>query len=202
MGGDNNRAQRAAEQRENERQAKIAQGTSAVNAAFDNPQREAQYADFLDASRKIYTDDVNRRNADANLQATFALARSGLTGGSRDRDVGQRLGEDYIQALTRAETLAQGDVGRLRDADRSAKQSILALVQGGLDASTAASQSASALRSGLEANAAGNQIDALGSLFGNVAEINARSEAARERRQAAQDYGNSMYQPFYAWGKT
>jgi hypothetical protein len=200
MGGDNNRAQRAAEQREDQRQAKIVQGTSAVNAAFDNPGRQAQYDDFLDASRQLYTDRVNEANRDAGLDATFALARSGLTGGSRDRDLTKTLGQKFTQGLLRADQLAQSDVGRLRDADQSAKSGLLALVQGGLDAGTAAANSAAALRTSLASNAPGQQVDALGDLFGSIAATNAKSEAAQERRQAARDYGNSIYQPTFAWG--
>lgn len=202
MGGDNNKAQKAADRRERERQAAIAQGTAAVDRVYSSPEREAQYADFANATRDYYTQDLGRQKQDADLQAKFALARTGLTGGSRAIDLGRELGEGYTKGLLDVERMAQGAEADLRGADQQSKMNLLAQVQGGMDATTAANNAATALRNNLLSGRASSRADSLGNLFGTVADFNIASESAKERRRAEQMYGQSMYQPIFNWGGT
>lgn len=200
MGGDNNKAQKAADKRERERVAAIGQGTAAVDSVYSSPEREAQYADFANATRDYYTGDLSRQKTDADRQAKFALARTGLTGGSRAVDLGRELGEDYTRGLLDVERMAQGAEADLRGADQQSKMNLLAMVQSGMDATTAANQSATALRNNLLSGQATSRAQGLGDLFGSISEFNLASETAKERRRAEQNYGQSMYQPYFTYG--
>lgn len=197
-GGGNDNAQREAQQAEQDRQRRISQTIGSIDQAYSNPAREAQYGDFLSANREFYEQDVNKQKATADRNLKFGLARSGLTGGSRATDAGTNLGEDYIDGLLEAERRAQGATADLRGADQQSKLNLISLANSGLDATTAARQAAEAMRSNLQSGMSTSRLQGLGDLFSSVADVNKASSEAKVRREAADLYGQSMYQPM--WG--
>lgn len=198
MNGGNNNAQRDAQREEDRRRAEIARNTQQANAVFDSPERQAQYNDFYDATRTLGMQDLGDQKANADRQAKFALARSGQTGGSRARDVGTQLGEDYIKGLLTVDQRAQAGKADLMAADNSSRQNVLSMVMSGMDLTTANSNAASAMRSNLQAGESTRLAGGLGDLFGGVSDIARKSEEARIRRQAEKQYGQTSYQPFWA----
>jgi len=195
--GGGNRAQQQAEQAERERQAQINQTTSQINALFDSPDRQAQIADFQRAMQDLYQQDLARQHEGASRDLKFALARSGLTGGSRQVDANRDLGEMYQRGVLEAERKAQGAAANLRGEDERARANLTSMAMTGLSATNAANQAASAMRTSLEGARAGAMADSLGDLFGGIAEVRRRSEEDAARRRADNLY-TSMYGPYWS----
>lgn len=180
LGGGNNAA-KVAQQQEDQRQAQIKSGVSAVNGVFDSPERKAQQQDFLKATRQQLVGDVNTQQVKAARNLKFGLAKSGLTGGSAAVDAGGQLNTDYQKGLLTAEQKAQGSFSDLLGADETARTNNIQLVQQGLDTGTAASRAASALQQNIQkSNSAPAQV---GDVFGATANVwQKQQDAARERR--------------------
>ena len=200
MGGGNDSAQREAQASEQARQNAIRQGSQQVDSIFSSPARQAQYQDFYSATRELGMGDLNKQKGQADRNAKFALARGGMTGGSRARDVGTQLGQDYLDGLLTVDRRAQGSMADLMSADQQSKQNLLGLVQSGLDLTTASNSATSALQSNLQAGESTRLAGGLGQLFGSVSDIKSASEAERIRRQAEERYGNTVYSPWYSYG--
>lgn len=198
MGGGDNGASRRAEELERSRQAMITRGTQRVNQIFSDPSREAQIGDVLNATRSLYTDDLNKQKADTDRQLKFAMARSGLAGGSTAIDKGVEVGENYVRGLTEAERRAQSAAADLRGQDYASKQNLLAMIQSGLDMNTAASQATSALRNNLDASRVGATAGGLGEMFGGFADIFRQSRENDARRRAEKNAYNTIYQSAFA----
>jgi hypothetical protein len=199
MGSGSNNAAQKANRMEKKRQAEITAGTSRVNNIFDAPERAAGRTDFLSAVRDHYRTGLDRDKARTDRRLKFSMARGGLTGGSAAIDANRVVGEDYTTGLLGAEERAQGAVSGLEAEDDQSRLNLLAMVQQGLDATTAASRAGSMVMTNT-ANARSNAFaDSLGDVFGNSADIYKRQEelAARRRgERAAYDslYGNQRYQ--------
>lgn len=181
MCGSSNRAARAAEQAERERQARVGANVESINRAFAG--REGQYADFLDALRSYYTSDLNRQQQDASRQLKFALARSGLTGGSQAAYAGKELAREANRGAITAEQRAQKALASLRAQDEQSRLAMISLAQSGQNIGDAATQTANALRANINAAQSEGLASGLGDVFGNTAATyKAMKEAAALRR--------------------
>ena len=186
-----NKAQDAAASEEAARQASIASAQSGINNAYDNPQRKGEIADYVQSLRKFFGDDLSRQKADTDRQLKFALARGGLTGGSTNIDQQKRIGENYTRGLLDVERKAQAGGANLESADQDSRLSLISMATQGLDATTAASQSAAAMRSGLAANKATDMANGLGDVFAGTKSYYQKAAEDAVRRRADYDaYGN------------
>lgn len=193
MGSSNNRAADEANRQEQERRAAIAATQGRINQVFDNPQRAADIADFVDATRSYYGGELNRQKADSDRELRFGLARGGLFGGSTQRDQQQRMGEDYSRGLLRVDQMALGAGGQLEAADQDARGRLIQLATSGLDATTAAQQSAAALRSNLQAARPGEMLGQGMNFFTAAKSFSDQARDAAERRRGLRDSGFSPY---------
>jgi hypothetical protein len=198
MGSGSDKAAREANRMEKERQAEIQRGTKRVNSIFDAPERAAQRGDFLSALREHYRTQLDRSKGTADRRLRFAMARSGLTGGSAAADAGRTMGEEYTRGLLDVDTRAQGALADLEGQDEQSRLQLLSAIQSGLDATTAANRASSALRVNVGNAQANAFADQLGDVFGDTAQIYKRQEENAERRRgerAAYDalYGRRMY---------
>lgn len=201
MGGGSNRAQQQAEQNERERQEAIRRGTAAVNQAFDDPSRRGYIeGDFLDATRAYLGEDLDRQKSDNDRQLKFAMARSGLAGGSAQVDAAREAGEVYNRGKLEVERRSQGAVADLLGADEQARLNLLAMVQSGLDATTASQRASSAMRNNLLSGKSSSVADGLGDVFGQFADVYRRSQQAKAERDAQKYQFNTVYQPGYFTG--
>lgn len=200
-GGSSNRAQREAEAQEKQRQEAIRAGTERVRSTFSAPGRQAEIGEFVAATRAMGTDELNRQNREATRGNRFALARSGQLGGSLQVDRSRRLGETFGRGLLEVERRAQGAGADLRSADEDAQARLIGLVQGGLDATTAAQQAAQSMRSNLAAGSATRNVNDLGNLFGGFSEFfqQSRDNAARRRADRAMS-PTGFYTPMFGGG--
>jgi hypothetical protein len=200
MSGNNDRAQRAATAAEAERNAAISQSTGSIRDIFNSPERQAQYDDLYGATRTLGMGDLDKQKKTADLQAKFALARGGQTGGSRANDVGRALGEDYVKGLLEVDRRALAGKADLMGADQQSQNNLIAMAQSGLDMTTASQQASNALRSNLAAGESTRLAGGLGDVFGSVASLKTASDAERIRRQSEKAYGQSMYSPYFNYG--
>lgn len=183
MSGGSNKAAKQANAAEAQRQAAIKATQANINQVFDNPQRQADINDFVNATRDYYTQDLNRQKADADRGLKFALAKSGLTGGSTQVDQQRLLGENYSRGLLNAEQKAQGAGASLQSADQDARARLISLATSGLDSTTAAQQASEAMRSNLQAGESAAKLGALGDSFGQANTFLQQAKDAQQRRQ-------------------
>jgi len=185
MSSGGNSAAKAANQAEADRQSAIRRTQSQVNTVFNDPKRQADINDFVNATRSYYQQDLDRQKGNADRGLKFALARSGLTGGSTQVDQQQLMGEDYGRGLLQVEQKAQGAGASLSAADQDARARLISLATSGLDATTAAQQASAAMRSNLEAGKSEAQLGSLADSFGQT---NSFLQAAKSARQFQQGY--------------
>ena len=197
-GGSSNRAADEANRQEQQRQAAIAETQARVNQVFDSPTRAAEIADAVGGMRDFHVADLDRQKGDADRSLRFALARSGLTGGSTQIDQQRRVTDDYAKGLLQVEQRAQGFGANLSAADQDARARLIGLATSGLDATTAAAQSAAAMQSNLEAARSDAFMSSLGDIFGNTKNFATQVADARTRRQALGDGREQLYAPTFA----
>src|ERR1700743_1145776 len=101
----------AANAQEASRQAQIAANVANINSAFSN--RSGEYANYQNALQGQYQTELNRQQAIAARNNKFALARSGLTGGSAAVDAGTLLSQDMQRGTLAAQQQVQGAVDLL-----------------------------------------------------------------------------------------
>lgn len=194
MGGSNDSAQKAAQAQQQQQQAAIAQSQAQINSIFNNPQRQADIDDFVNATRQYYQQDLDKQKAQADRSLKFALAKAGLTGGSEQVDQQEQLGEAYAKGQLQAEQKALGAGANLQDADEQARQRLIALATSGLDATNAGMQSAQALQTDLQSARAGVDANALGDVFGTFNNFAKNVNTAQQQRDAYKQL-YSLYGP-------
>lgn len=199
-GGGSNDAQRAAERAEAERQARIREATARINAAFDNPNRAQERTDFFNATRAYNMDDLNRQKSDADRNLKFAMARSGLTGGSTAIDNARRLGEDYTRGVIEADRRAQSALADLNAADEGSRLQLIQMAQSGLDATTGSARAFESLRNNLQANRATATAQGVGDVFSRFADIYRQSQTEAERRRGERYVYDTLYKPGFGYG--
>lgn len=200
MGGSSNRAQQEAQRAEDARIAAIRSTQQRVNQVFDAPERAADIADYVGASRDYLTGDLNRQKSDTDRELRFALARGGLIGGSTQNDQQKRVGDDYAKGLLDVDRRARGAGAELEANDQDARARLIQLATSGLDMTTAASQASAAMRSNLEAGKSTSLVGGFGDAFGSVGGFLKDARDAAARRRANRDTGFGLYGTQYGGG--
>lgn len=182
MSGGGNSAAKEANRAEEQRQASIRGTQAKVNDVFNSPQRAADIGDFVNATRSFYQQDLDRQKAEADRGLKFALAKSGLTGGSTQVDQQGLLADNYGRGLLQVEQKAQGAGASLSAADQDARARLISLATSGLDATTAAQQAAASMRSNLQAGQSEAQLGSLGDSFSQFNQFAQNAKAAQQQR--------------------
>ena len=198
-GGGSNAAVNYQKQADAEQKAKIAAATSAINSIFDNANREAQYQQQRDAVYQLNANDVNRQAEEAERANRFALARSGLLGGSAEIDSTADINERTNKGLLKAQGLADDSAAQLKTQDESTRQNLLSLANSGIDANSAATMATNQLAGNLDSAASDKATAAVGNLFNDMAQayLNGtvasalNSQLAQQRALYNQNYGVS-----------
>lgn len=178
---------------EMERQVTIGKTQGRINQVFDDPRRQGEIEDFVDAMRTYYRQDIDRQKGQTDRDLRFSMARSGLTGGSVQVDKTREFGEQYARSLTAADQKALGAGAQLSAQDQDARARLITLATSGLDATTAAQQASAAMRSGLESSRSAAKFDGMGDAFGTFKTYLNRSQEAADRRRANTDSGFGPY---------
>jgi len=200
-GGSSKAATRAAEQSEAERQAAIQRSVDAINGIYNDPARQQQIADYQASTLALLQSNLDRQKGDADRSAKFAMARTGLAGGSADVDTNKKIAEQYLLGQANATRQAQGAAAALAAQDQQSKQNLIALAQSGVDATTSAQQAGESLKVNL-ANAKGQALTgAVDNTFGSFADLYKASieQAARKDAKKA-GAGAGLYDTWGAFG--
>lgn len=180
-----NKATKQAARQEADRQAEISRGTDLIDQAF--AARQPQYDDFVNALREHYMADANRQKSVADRQLRFSMARGGLTGGSAQADANTLLGREFSQGILGAERQAQSGLADLRGRDEQSRMNLLALVQSGANATTAAQQAGNAMLSNLQGARADGLVQGVGDIFGGTADLYKQQQEAAARRRGLKE---------------
>ena len=195
MSGGSDDAAKQARADEQARQAAIARTQGAINNVFDSPSRAADIAGFVSATRDYYGRDLDQQKATADRQLRFSLARGGQIGSSLQLDKQTQFGKDYAKGLLSLDQKARGAGADLEAQDQDARARLISLATSGLDATTAASQSAAAMRSALQSGRSTAQAQGLGDIFGSFSKFYQDTRDAADRRRGWDATGLSLYQP-------
>jgi len=196
------KAANAAAQTEGWRTSNINRAVGQINSIYESPNRQAGLDDFLGATRQFYGDELNRQKSQADRSLKFAMARSGLSGGSATVDANRRLGEDFQRGVLDSERLAQGALADLQAADETSRQNLISQVAGGMSLTSGATQSALAMQNNLQSAQGRLRADALGDVFGGLADVYTRSRETAADRRGFRDVYNTLYQPGFGYGNS
>lgn len=195
MSSPSNKAANEASRAEKQRQASIANTQSSVNRVFNDPRRQGEISDFVNATREFYGQDLGRQKTQSDRELKFALTRNGVMGGSTQVDQQRRLGEDYQRGLLDVDRRARAAGADLETADQEARARLISLATSGLDATTAARQASESMRVGLESAKASATASGLGDVFTGMKPFVQNARDSAERRRANRDAGWELYQP-------
>lgn len=197
MGSSSNNAADEANRLEKERQDKVTEATAKIDSIYNSDSRTQQYDDYVNSLRSYYTDDANRQKAIADRNLKFSMARAGLTGGSASADAGKTLADEYNRGTIQAETQAQASLADLMSQDNQSRLNLIQLANAGTDATSAASNAASAMRASLSSAENNAKSQGLGDIFAGTADVyKKQTEAAEKRRQQLATYGSNYATPF------
>lgn len=119
----------AAERRLAEQEARIAAATGAVQNAFSGA--DSRFDRFADTTFNLNRGRLADTRDDAAQQLKFALARSGLMGGSADVDKHQEVDDRFQSGLLKARTFADQEAARLRSQEQQARNRLLSTAASG-----------------------------------------------------------------------
>jgi hypothetical protein len=194
-GGGSNKAVKQQQEADAQKQAQIAQGTNAVNAVFDNPQRSTDIAGFTNATKQLLRQNLDDQQVDAQRNTKFALARNGQFGGQVDVDQNANLAKTYNQGLLKVTQAANAAGERVKQSDENSRQSLLGLVQSGLDQNSAAIQAGNLTKSNIASETAAIDPNTVSNAFGDLADYYTNSTTQKAYNDANRTtgalYGNS-----------
>lgn len=191
--GTGSSAANAAAAQDAARQAQINGSIAQINAAYDSPQRQQQYTDYGKALGGYYTGQVNEQEATNARNLKFAMARSGLTGGSEAVDSNTQLQKDYAKGLLTASQNAQAGTAALQQSDANAKNQLISLSEQGDYTGAIPTQIAQAQSTALGAAQNYTGANALGNLFAGTAGIYSNEQTAAANRRAQISPIGSLY---------
>lgn len=172
-------ADKLAKTSEDTRNRRIHEGIGQVNAIY-GAGREAQYGDYLQALRDRYQTDLKNDSAIVDRKSKFQLARRGVIGGSSEMTSQRKNRKALIEATIGNERNAQAAVGGLRSRDEQSRQSLINMIFGGMDASTAAQRAGQGMRSNMamaQSDFIPYALDSIGEAAADAYGVGVRNEA-------------------------
>lgn len=175
-----------------QRQAQISDAMAGVNSAFGN--RAPIYQQLENATYDLNRDRLADDRAQNEQQLGFALARSGLSGGSVDVDKNADLLQRYNQGLVQARSHASDAAANARGRDEQLRASLLGMAGSGAIGGGQAYQMAS---QGLQSQAAApSYLPGLSNIFQGLSDsigMAARYAGLRQGGYGGEDEYNSVH---------
>lgn len=176
-GGD---ATKAAAAQQAQQQQTITNNVNQIDSAFGN--RQGEYDQYRQGLTGQYQQELDRQQAIAGRNNKFALARSGLTGGSAAVDAGRTLGQEEQLGTLAAQQQVNSGVSKLQAQDEATRQQMIGLAQSGNDIGNAATQTSQALQSNLGSAQSVNAAQGLGDVFAQTANSYQNEQTAASLR--------------------
>ncbi len=117
--------------------------------------RESLYGKFSEDARNLQLADLNKERGLAERDVSFDLARRGLTGGSRQIDVGRDISDQFNRGVLTAENNAQDVANQARQGDEKTRLNLMQSIRGGMGEADAVSSALAGMRN--TADQAANQ---------------------------------------------
>lgn len=193
MGAGSNKAADAAAAADAQRQKQITGAVSQIQSAYSSPARAAQYDAYGKNLQDYFTGQVNDQEAVNARNLKFALARSGLTGGSAAVDSNTQLNKDYTKGLLTASQQAQSGKAALQQSDINSKNQMISLAQQGAYTGAIPMETMQAQDASLNAAQNFANPNALGNLFAGTANIYQNEQVAAANRKAQQTPIGTLY---------
>jgi hypothetical protein len=188
-----NSAANAANAANAQQQAQIQNSVNQINAAYTNPNRTNQYEAYNKNLSNYYTGQVNDQEATNARNLKFAMARSGLSGGSAAVDSNTQLQKDYTQGLLQASQQAQAGTSALEQSDINAKNQMISMAQAGGSIGQIPGQVASQQQTSLNAAQNWGNSQSLSNLFAGTSQIYNNEQTAAANRKAQTSPFGSYY---------
>lgn len=179
-------AARAQQAQADQRDRDIQNASTQINSIFDNPARQQEVAGYQNAVQQRQMTDLNQQFGDQNRDLKFAMARSGLTAGSEDVDLHDRMNQDYGKGVLQVTANAKQAAGNLRAADEASRSRLLTQAASGYGLTDANQQALASTESNLQ-TAQGSIAPAyFDQLFGAYSQVYNQSQVDQSRRAAEQ----------------
>lgn len=188
-----------------DRNARVAASDSTFHSEADanKAARDAMYSKEGGAVFDLNKNKLDEDLSDSKRKLNFALARTGLFGGSEDIAQHDKQQKVYDKGILDARNLADQKSADFQGQDETARLNIINQIQSGIDSGTALENA----RKGMEVNAAkaaantnsqiiGNAFDDAGLMYG-LQQQNAGIQAARAKYPASR-FGALFNAPSYA----
>lgn len=182
--GTSNKATEAAAEADANRTAGIKNAVQQITQAYTSPGRKAQYDAYGKNLQDYYTGQVNEQEGVNAKNLKFALARSGLTGGSAAVDGNKQLQKDYTKGLLQASQVAQAGKSALEQADINSKNQMISLAQQGNYTGAIPQQILTAQSAALGSAQNFQNVQNLGDLFKGTGDIYRAEQTAAANRKA------------------
>lgn len=196
-GGSPDKAQKEAQAAEDQRRASVTAAQQQIEGIYSSPQRGADIADLVAATKSFLGGDLSRKNEIAQRGLKFALARSGQTMGSLEVDKRRDLGQEYLRGALEVNRRGDAAGSALRQSDQQSKLDLFSQAAAGLDATTAARNAGESMRANIGLARADATQNGIGDLFGSFADIykNSRDQRGRDDAEKYQYGGGTYYAP-------
>ena len=132
--------------------------------------RDRLYQQQRQAVFDINRMDVDRQAAEAERTNRFALARTGLLGGSAAIDSNAEINRRTNEGLMRAGGIADASAAELKAQDERTRANLISMAQSGIDTGSAATMAAQGLQANAEQAASARGGATIGSLFQDLSQ--------------------------------
>ena len=189
-----------AAEREKQRQARIEEGTNAVNKIFgigndeSAAQRQALYDSTRNDTRAFYSSQLEEDRAKAARDLQFQKARMGIIGSSQANDLDaefqRRLDRGLLDVANRSDSAAT----QFKTSDEQSRLNLISKVVAGLDQGTAAQNAMSTLQTNANAAKEAYQSQRMANVFSdllgayNQQQYNAGQQAAKQNQSTTGNY--------------
>jgi hypothetical protein len=197
-GDDGSKAAKEQQRQADAKNAAIEQASGQINGIFDNPARQQQIADYRDAVKQRGMTDLGTQYGDQSRNLKFAMARSGLTSGSSDVDLHDRMGQDYGKGVLQVIANANQAGSNLKNADEAARSRLLTQAATGYGLTDASQNALSSMQSNLQQAQAAIAPQSFADLFSNWQGIYDQSSAAQAQRDALRNGISGLFKPMSA----
>lgn len=142
-----------------------------IQQAYESPEREKQYQDYMAGLRGLYTDQVNQQQQQAARNLKFSDARTGHTGGSAAADAGNLLQRDYQGGLLTAADTARTGTDALVAGDKAAENQAINMSNYGSNVGQNEVAGLGSTTNTINANMKNTTAGSLGDMFSNLGNI-------------------------------
>jgi hypothetical protein len=212
MGGGGGDPAAESRRQEEERQARIKAATDEINNIFSNKvkktnpdgsgywvdgdpanARDTLYADQRSTVYDLNKAEVDRQAKEAERTNRFALARTGLLGGSVDVDSNMELNRRTNEGLLRAGGIADQAAADLKASDEKTRSNLISMAQSGIDTGSASQMALQGLKVNADSVAQQRSGSSIGGLFSDLSQAYLANQVNAGRAAGFSPYQQNAY---------